>query len=248
MVADAALQVRDHDALRQMDQQEGVTMEMHIEDDDEEDEPLQAEMEWYTPYAVAVPETEEFNDWRREPNVPREPFTADEVVPMDLETSLPSTPASPPPQSTPSSSAAPKEIPLHKSLSDDPWVMQMISMAQNRFASPTMPASQEQLQALLSQVTAQSLGQPSSTSQGFGDPNAMAYASMPPASMGHYPAVSANPNIASLVSQLDPNAIQHALSGGGAQMHMQQPQQVYPPANNPVLGGAIVSLPTLATA
>ncbi|BGP46984.1 hypothetical protein JCM10450v2_002836 [Rhodotorula kratochvilovae] len=142
------------ESLHLMQEQEGLSLAMHFEEEE-----LIEEIDWYEPVDVVIPDTEDFAPLR-EPKKSSEPELYPETTPMEVDSAPPESPSEPPASEldvpiTPDDEI--KRIPLDASLKNDPEVIQTIEDAQLSRPPVGGFASNDQISALLSQLSASGL-------------------------------------------------------------------------------------------
>ncbi|GAA5979985.1 hypothetical protein JCM5350_005986 [Sporobolomyces pararoseus] len=144
--------------FRMMEQQEGMTLSMHLDEDDD----MEEEIEWYTPIEVVIPDTEDFASLRQEPDsieariqTERESnlMAVDPTsTPLDSPTEPPEyTPAVPDPESRP--------IPLSQDLANNSQILEQIAAAQAASVPMGGFAANDQIESLLGQLNTSILPQ-----------------------------------------------------------------------------------------
>ncbi|TNY17739.1 hypothetical protein DMC30DRAFT_93076 [Rhodotorula diobovata] len=139
------------ESLHLMQEQEGLSLAMHFEDEFEE------LIDWYEPVAVTLPESPEF-ELLSEPKQSHELelYPASDSASMDVD--MPSESLAEPPEASQDAASTPepddktKRIQLSADMANDPEVLQTIEDAQMSRAGAF--ASSDQISALLSQLTA----------------------------------------------------------------------------------------------
>ncbi|GAA5820825.1 hypothetical protein JCM3770_000356 [Rhodotorula araucariae] len=144
------------ESLHLMQEQEGLSLAMHFEEE------IAEEIDWYPPVDVVIPDTEDFAPLR-DPKQTTEPELFPDTAPMEVDgasVAPPDSPAEPPAAEleapiTPDDEI--KRIPLHSELKNDPEVIQTIEDAQLSRPPAGGFASNDQISALLSQLSANGL-------------------------------------------------------------------------------------------
>ncbi|BGP14866.1 hypothetical protein JCM10213_003778 [Rhodosporidiobolus nylandii] len=139
------------DYMRDMNMQEGQTLQMHLDVEMDED------MEWYEPIPVEIPDTEDFASFREEPQSEEVRVqTAREAATMAIDAT--STPPDSPGEDqvtdgTPLVTGENKAMVLHQDLVNDESVMHTIELAQAKPRNEASFAENDQIESLLGQLS-----------------------------------------------------------------------------------------------
>ncbi|KAJ8294400.1 hypothetical protein OF846_002259 [Rhodotorula toruloides] len=158
---EAATEAVGGDFHGMMEQQEGMTLHMHYETIDE----MEEELDWYEPRELVLPDDEAFAglfDPKRTPEVEVQEAREASLMAVDDTTTPPDSPGEAPEETTTPDEEI-RKIQLHEDLSRDDTVLLTIKGAQE---APRALASDEQISALLGQLTANGLAQQLESVQG----------------------------------------------------------------------------------
>ncbi|GAA5968312.1 hypothetical protein JCM3765_000387 [Sporobolomyces pararoseus] len=144
--------------FRMMEQQEGMTLSMHLD----EDEDMEEEIDWYTPIDVVIPDTDDFASLRQQPDSIEARIQTEREsnlmavdpssIPLDSPTEPPEyTPAVPYPESRP--------IPLSQDLANNSQILEQIASAQAASVPMGGFAANDQIESLLGQLNTSILPQ-----------------------------------------------------------------------------------------
>ncbi|GAA5839546.1 hypothetical protein JCM3766R1_003575 [Sporobolomyces carnicolor] len=162
--------------FREMEQQEGLSLTLHLEEDEE----MEEEIDWYEPFGVVIPDTEDFASLRQEPDSNEfrvQTERESQLMAIDPESlanvDSPNEPAVPDLTSVEPEPES-KVIPLSADLASDPKVLAEISAAQAASVPLGGFAANDQIESLLGQLNTSALLPP---------PPPSASSAAPPAAM-----------------------------------------------------------------